>query len=172
MVFLEFSVKISALEEYGVRCMVLLAREDGASVTLPEFSTREGLSQPYVAKLLRILRESGLVISERGRNGGYTLTRPASEITLLEIFQALGEPIFDHEHCERYKGDLEECIHQKDCVVRGIWKTLNRFIAEFFRGITLDQLARGKYRMPIDLDVAGLSRGSIAGEHPASLQAT
>ena len=67
-------MKVSALEEYGIRCMVLLARQEGGSLTLPEISEAEGLSISYAGKLLNILKKAGLVKSVRGRLGGYALT--------------------------------------------------------------------------------------------------
>ena len=65
-------MKITAIEEYGLRCMILLARNN-APMSLPEISDAEGLSIPYAAKLLGILRKADLVSAERGRNGGYRL---------------------------------------------------------------------------------------------------
>ena len=51
-------MKVTALEEYGLRCMVLLARsEEDHPLTLPEFSDREGVSVPYAGKLLMILKK-------------------------------------------------------------------------------------------------------------------
>ena len=76
-------MKISAQEEYGLRCLLQLARaEEGQSVSITEIAAAEGLSAPYVAKLLAILRQQGLIESERGRTGGYRLTAPAGEIRL------------------------------------------------------------------------------------------
>ena len=76
-------MKISAQEEYGVRCLLQIGgRGLGASLTIPEISRAEGISSHYVAKLLRVLRRGGLVKSVRGQAGGYTLSRPLSEITV------------------------------------------------------------------------------------------
>ena len=67
-------MKITAQEEYGLRCLLRLARAgDGRSLTIPEIAADEGLSVPYVAKLLAVLRQAGLIESVRGRSGGYRL---------------------------------------------------------------------------------------------------
>ena len=67
-------MKLSAQEEYGLRCLLRLAREgESSSLTIPEISLSEGISNHYVAKLMRILRRGGFVRSARGQAGGYTL---------------------------------------------------------------------------------------------------
>ena len=70
-------MKFSSQEEYGLRCLLRIARQGRkASLTIPEISEAEGLSSFYVAKLMRILRRAGLVKSARGQIGGYSLSRP------------------------------------------------------------------------------------------------
>ena len=68
-------MKISSQEEYGLRCLLRLARGDEqSSLTIPEIAHAEGLSAPYVAKLLAVLREAGLVTSSAaGRSNRYRL---------------------------------------------------------------------------------------------------
>ena len=59
-------MKISAQEEYGLRCLLRLAQSgDRASATLPEIAAAEGLSVPYAAKLLSVLRQAGLIAENR-----------------------------------------------------------------------------------------------------------
>jgi Rrf2 family transcriptional regulator, iron-sulfur cluster assembly transcription factor len=156
-------VKISALEEYGIRCMVLLAKcEPEETLTLPEFQVREGLSIPYAAKLLIILKRAGLVRAARGRNGGYTLARAPEKIALKEIFDALGEPAFSSSHCGRHTGQFDICVHQDDCKVKVIWKSFDTFINQLLSGITLADVAAGK------LDILENVQVNIGGERGLS----
>ncbi|SYZ72182.1 Transcriptional regulator, BadM/Rrf2 family [Candidatus Zixiibacteriota bacterium] len=151
-------MKVTALEEYGLRCMILLARSGtGESLTLPEISAKEGLSLPYAGKLLMILKQSGLVKAVRGRRGGYTLAKPAEEIVLREVFDALGEPVFGPNHCERYNEDGECCVHNDDCTVRTVWGTFNRFVSGYLDSVTLADLVKGngnatKGELPTQMD--------------------
>ena len=141
-------MKITALEEYGMRCMVLLARcGRDETMTLPDFRIKEGLSIPYAAKLLMILKRAGLVKAVRGRNGGYALSRPAEEIVLKDIFEALGEPAFSSAHCEKHTGIFEICVHAGDCKVRDIWKTFGNFIDQILDKNTLADVVDGKLRI-------------------------
>jgi Rrf2 family protein len=151
-------MKITALEEYGMRCMVLLARcGPGETMTLPDFKIREGLSIPYAAKLLMILKRAGLVKAIRGRNGGYALARPADKIVLKDVFNALGEPVYSQTHCERHTGIFEICVHADDCKVRDIWKTFGNFIDQILDKISLADVVDGKLGI---LDAFKISSGN------------
>ena len=137
-------MRVTAIEEYGLRCMILLARNQELSLTLPEISAREGLSLPYAGKLLMILKRSGLVRAARGRKGVYLLAKPAQNIMLKEVFGALGEPVFSPSHCEKYAGDSECCIHVDDCTVKNIWGVFNEFVNGYVGRTTLADLASGR----------------------------
>ena len=75
-------MKFSAQEEYGLRCLIRIARfyEMGKSLTIPEISRGEGITEHTTAKILRVLRLGGFLESERGHLGGYTLSRPPGKI--------------------------------------------------------------------------------------------
>ncbi len=138
-------MRITALEEYGFRCMLLLAKHGlSSSLTLTEFAEHERLSIPYAAKLLALLKKAGLVKSVRGRNGGYALTRDPEKILLNEIFDSLGDRVFSPEHCDRYTGNEEFCIHTGDCSVRHIWMSFDGFISGMLSRITLAEVATGE----------------------------
>jgi Rrf2 family protein len=135
-------MKISAQEEYGVRCLLRLARA-GQSLTIPEIAQAENLSAPYVGKLLGVLRQAGFIESVRGRTGGYHLARPASEIRLGGVMLALGEPLYDDPgYCERHAGPetVGPCVHQDGCSLRGLWQTLEQWLRHTLDQITLDDL--------------------------------
>ena len=79
-------MKITAQEEYGLRCLLRLARAgSNESLTIPEIATAEALSVPYVAKLLAVLRTGGLVESVRGRSGGFRLLGVPAEVGLVRV---------------------------------------------------------------------------------------
>ena len=82
-------MKLSAQEEYGLRCLLQVARRPhGQSVTIPEIADAEGVSPHNVARYLGTLRKCGIVDSERGQHGGYTLTREPSSIVVSEVLSA------------------------------------------------------------------------------------
>src|SRR3954453_16250121 len=112
-------MKISAQEEYGLRCLMKVAQTPADSLTLHEIAAAEGLSVPYAAKLLSVLRQAGFLDSVRGRSGGYRLGLPSEQIGLGSLLFALGEPLFDEPgYCERHAGTAEGingCVHNSDC---------------------------------------------------------
>lgn len=138
-------MKVSALEEYGLRCLLQLAKTDGGPLTLPEISEREGLSLSYVGKLMMILKKAGLVQVVRGRQGGYMLTDKPDKIFLKAVFEALGGPLYDSGHCDRYTGDQDNCVHLEDCTVRRMWRGFSDMISAFLGKLTLADLAEGDY---------------------------
>ncbi|MCP4582944.1 MAG: Rrf2 family transcriptional regulator [candidate division Zixibacteria bacterium] len=141
-------MKITALEEYGLRCMLSLARNwPEKSVTMPELSTMEGLSIPYIGKLMIILKQARLVKAIRGRNGGYKLSDPPDKIHLDTVLKALGEPIYTSKHCDRYVGESKVCVHVSDCNVRHMWLSFNDFISSILHNLTLADLLNGNYKM-------------------------
>jgi Rrf2 family transcriptional regulator, iron-sulfur cluster assembly transcription factor len=161
-------MKVSAIEEYGIRCMLLLARcKSDETLTLPEFQEKEGLSIPYAAKLLMILKRAGLVKAARGRKGGYMLARAPEKIALKEILDALGEPAFSSAHCGRHTGQLDVCVHQDDCQVRVIWKSFDNFINQILAGITLADVAAGRLEILENMQI-GSERG-LSGNNEVPL---
>ena len=96
-------MRITAVEEYGLRCLLALAKEGTAGqLSISEIAEKEGLSVPYASKLLGILRKSGLVVAARGRSGGFSIAREPEKITMYEVLTALGGPLIDTNHCQKY----------------------------------------------------------------------
>jgi Rrf2 family protein len=141
-------MKITAQEEFGLRCLLHLARAaDGHSSTIPEIAAAEGLSAPYVAKLLAVLRQAGLIDSVRGRSGGYRLAGSPSDINLGSVLLALGEPLFDEPgYCQRHAGTETEgnCVHQGGCTLRALWHTLEDWMHRILEQVTLADLIQSE----------------------------
>lgn len=136
-------MKISSQEEYGLRCLMRIARaEDGQSLTIPEIAAGEGLSHPYVAKLLSVLRQAGLIDSVRGRSGGYRLADAPENISLGRVLQELGEPLFDEPgYCQRHAGtEHEVCVHLGECSLKALWSTLEHWMSSTLNRVTLADL--------------------------------
>ena len=138
-------MKITSQEEYGLRCLLRLARaEGGQSLTIPEIAADEGLSQPYVAKLLSVLRQAGLIDSVRGRAGGYRLADAPENVSLGRVMLALGEPLFDEpSYCDRHAGtETAVCVHRGECTLRALWSTLEHWMSHTLERVTLADLLR------------------------------
>lgn len=89
---------ISQTTEYALRAAVILARESGQWLTNQQIAEASGVPAGYLAKILRLLARADLVASQRGVGGGFTLARHASEISLLDVFDAV-DPIVRIRRC-------------------------------------------------------------------------
>ncbi len=150
-------MKVTAQEEYGLRCLLQIARRQvsggGGPVTLGEIAREEGLTVPHVAKMIRTLRKAGLVRSVLGRTGGYSLARGAGQISVAEVLAALGGGrLYDTAYCERHAGDLKVCMHMGDCSIRSLWGVLEVLLDRVLRRTMLSELINTEKMMHAVLD--------------------
>ena len=140
-------MKLSSQEEYGLRCLLYLARHEcGISLTIPEISQSEGISHHNVGKMLRILRQGGFVESDRGLHGGYVLARAPEHIVVADVLNALGGRLFDSSFCEQHSGAEESCAHTLSaCSVRALWRRLQDAVDAVLQELTLRDLLREGY---------------------------
>lgn len=137
-------MRLSSQEEYGLRCLLRLARKEATEpVSIQEIADAEGMTPEYVAKLMRVLREGGLVQSTRGAGGGYRLVRPAADVTIWQALEVLGGDFFSDSFCDSHPGQRRDCIHTTDCSIRALWKGINTMLRSALSGITLADLMRG-----------------------------
>jgi Rrf2 family protein len=91
-----------------------------------------------VAKILKQLARTGLLLSQRGVNGGYRMARPAHAVTVADVITAIEGPIALTECIEHADGD---CARESICQVRGNWQLINRRVLDFLGTITLAEMA-------------------------------
>ena len=139
-------MKITSQEEYGLRCLLQLARMPQHQIMrVKDIAGKEGLSSAYVEKLLRILSHAGLVHSVRGIKGGYMLNRPAASIMLGEVVRALGTMQTTNHICQHFTGNQRVCVHFNDCGLRSVWSGLTTYIQSFLDKTTLESLLEPEY---------------------------
>ena len=140
-------MKVSKSEEYGIRLVMSLATS-GGQLTIRELAGREGLPDTTVAKVVGRLRRAGLVEAERGRNGGYTLTRPAAEVSLASVVAAFEDQVFPSDFCDRMHPGEGRCARSASCGLRPVWHGLTAVIGNFLAGITVADLVAGSTASP------------------------
>jgi Rrf2 family protein len=143
-------MKLSSQEEIGLRCLVQLARQPDGASTIQEVARAEGLTPAYVAKILGILRRSGLVTATRGRDGGYALVRPAEDINLSEALIALGGRLYDIAFCDEHSANAAEggrCTHEGNCSLRPVLVNLDRLVHDALGRLSLKSLVRSEPAM-------------------------
>jgi len=136
-------MKVSALQEYGLRCLLQLARssEQGQAVSAEEISRKELLSPAYTEKVLQKLGKAGFIKSIRGAGGGYVLTRSPKEIVIGEVMRNIDGSFFS-ELCNHFSGTGDECAHISGCGIRPLWANLYKYIYGVLDKTTLSDLMR------------------------------
>ena len=136
-------MKFSAQEEYGLRCMVAMARHDPKkALAITDLARTEKLTTAYVGKLMRILRRGGLVESLHGPTGGYRLSRGPAETSVGEILSVLGGRLYEPGLCRKFPGDTPFCVHNTGCAIRSLWVGLDLIVGEVLSRTRLADLVR------------------------------
>ena len=129
-------LRVTKLTDYATVVLTALAARPDVVLSAAELAERAGLEMPTVAKLLKPLAQAGLVEGFRGTNGGYRLARAASQISLVEIVEAMEGPLGMTE-CSVHAG---ACGIEHSCGVRANWRRINDVVADALRSVTLAQM--------------------------------
>jgi Rrf2 family protein len=132
-------MKITAQEEYGLRCLLQLARNAGAELpmTVREVASNEGISVAYAEKILYQLSKAGLAESVRGVRGGFRIARRPEDVTVGDVVRALGSFLTHAAICQRFTGEERQCVHNKNCGLRPVWSTVNYQIQKLLDNMPL-----------------------------------
>jgi Rrf2 family protein len=134
-------MKFSAQEEYGIRCLLRIAKATTANgLTIPEISQLEGLTPSNVGKILRILRLGSFIESARGQTGGYKLARAPEEIIIGDVLSALGGKLYEDGFCSTHAGVERICTNSIDCSIRSLWSTIQNLLDGVLSKISLKDL--------------------------------
>lgn len=131
-------IRLSKFADYGIVIMTRMARSPEPWLTAPEVAALTRVPQPMASKILKVLAREGLVVSQRGAKGGYSLARPAAETSVAEVIAALEGPIA-----------LTACVDEGpgDCEIRGFcsahanWQRINDAIRGALENVTLAEMA-------------------------------
>ncbi|GBD25781.1 Putative HTH-type transcriptional regulator [bacterium HR30] len=125
--------------DYAVRALCYVAAQpQGRFVPRREIQVRQNIPAPFLSKILRSLVEAGLLTSVPGARGGFRLGRPASDITLREVYESVEGPL-----C------LIDCVNEEDeaccfapvCTQIHIWRGAQQLLAQYLEQITIQAIA-------------------------------
>jgi Rrf2 family iron-sulfur cluster assembly transcriptional regulator len=129
-------MRLTTKGRFAVTAMIDLAlRQHNGPVTLAGISQRQRISLSYLEQLFGKLRRHQLVESTRGPGGGYTLGRPAKDVTVADIIFAVDEPL-DATQC----GGKENCHDDQRCMTHDLWANLNAKMVEYLDSVNLADL--------------------------------
>jgi len=133
-------LKLSEATALGLHAVAVVSRADGP-VSVPTIAGELHASEAHLAKVLHALTQAGVLQSKRGPGGGYTLARPASQITLLDVYEALEGPVrrdgclFARPVCERVR-----------CILGGLVERVRDEVIEHLAATTVEDAANGRRR--------------------------
>ncbi len=154
-------MKLSTKSRYGVRAMFDMAYHAG---TLPaqikDISRRQQISPRYLEQIFQDLKKAGLLNSRRGPQGGYSLARPAEEITVKDIILA-AEGELELVNCVkglRKTKDTDEsadsaCQFDNRCVTQHIWSNASKILGDYFSGMSLKTLCDQAKEMGLEKEL-------------------
>jgi Rrf2 family protein len=135
-------LQISRRTEYGLRAMVYLAsKPQSAVVPFREIAVRMDVPQDFLAKILKKLVKERLAVSSRGARGGYSLGRPATEISMLDVIEAVEGKVQVNLCTDSSDGEHEGCAFTGACTMYGVWRLGQQRMIEVYRHAKLDKLA-------------------------------
>lgn len=129
-------IRISKLADYAIVIMNNIAASTTALPSAKGIASAVHLAEPTVSKLLKTLTKHQLLVSKRGVNGGYELARPATEITVADIIEAIdGEIVLTG--CDN---KTEHCSIVSSCTVSHNWRRISTNIRDALNKITLEDM--------------------------------
>ncbi len=126
-------LRVTKLTDYASVVLTVLASAPDTVLSATGLAERAGLEPPTVAKVLKPLAQAGLVQAFRGVAGGYRLARPAADISLVEIVEAMEGPLAMTE-CSIHEGN---CGIEHSCSARANWRRINDVVSDVLRSVTL-----------------------------------
>jgi Rrf2 family protein len=134
-------MKLTRGGEYGIRGVLYLAKQEGGRVSmLSAIAKDQDVPPRFLAKIFQALAKAGLVKSHRGAKGGFSLARPAVEITVRDVIEAIEGPI-NLNVCLVAPG---ECTRDNVCPVHSIWESAQEKMLGILGQANFDDLAKAE----------------------------
>lgn len=135
-------MRISTKSRYAIRALLDIAvNYKGDPVQIKEIARRQNISERYLENILTLLRAAGILLSEKGKGGGFILAKDPSEINMFDVIQIVEGKI----SIVKCVTSPSACIRSPKCVARDIWVKLSNGMKETLSSITLQDLII-KYR--------------------------
>lgn len=134
---------ISTKGRYALRVMIDIAvHSDGNYISLKDISARQNISVKYLEQVIALLNKAGFLISMRGNNGGYKLTKNPSSYTAGDILRA-AEGSLAPVACLKGGSDANGCERRALCSTIKFWENYDKAVSSYVDSVTLQDLVAG-----------------------------
>ncbi len=131
-------MKISTKGRYALRMLIELAqRKEEGFIPLKEIAQKQDISKKYLEQIVPIMNHSGLLLTNRGYQGGYKLAKDPAEVSVGMILRAT-EGSMAPVSCLENQQDI--CDRSEICMALTVWKGLEKVINEYLDGISLQDI--------------------------------
>ena len=131
-------LKISTRGRYAVRILLDIAmHQENGAVAMKDIARRQQISKKYGDQIGMQLSQAGLLLAARGRQGGYRMTRPAAEITVLQVLRNMEGSMVPVQCLETEPNYCDRCSY---CMTLPMWEGLNKVMTDYLGNITLQDL--------------------------------
>ena len=132
-------MRLSTKCEYGTRALIdLNLHSNNGPVLMKDIAKRQDITFKYLGQIFLLLKNRGFIRGQRGASGGYSLSKPAKDITLLEIFECLEGPLSITTCAENQLS----CPNSEKCAPHDVWKDTRTLLHNHLRNITLEDLTK------------------------------
>lgn len=132
-------MRISKIIDYGTLVLTHMANSPERVYSAADLATALSLGQPTVSKILKLLSQHELVRSSRGARGGYALGRPAEQISVAQIIDALEDQPFGLTECTALPG---ACTVEAGCHIRTNWQRINAIVRRTLEDVSVADMLR------------------------------
>ena len=133
-------MRITTRGRYGVRAVLKLTLSDrGKPISIRELSAEEEISPEFLEQIFFRLRKSGIIKSTRGPGGGFQMEKDPAEVSVKDIFDAVGEEI-SLTPCTTEDCPSPPCTRENRCLAHEMWVETSKYVNDYFRGITIKDI--------------------------------
>ncbi|MFP4559761.1 MAG: SUF system Fe-S cluster assembly regulator [Thiohalorhabdus sp.] len=129
-------LRISKMTDYGTVVMTHLAKNPEQRFSARELASDLHIGVPTVSKILKVLERGGLLVAQRGKNGGYSLARDPGQISVAQVIRAMEGPIALTECAS----DALQCDQEQSCSVQSNWQRINHAIMRALEGVSVAEM--------------------------------
>lgn len=129
-------LRISKMTDYGTVVMTHLAQHSERRYSARELAEEVHIGVATVSKILKILERAGLLVAQRGKNGGYSLAREPEAITVAQVIRAMEGPIALTECAS----EALQCDQEDSCTVQSNWQRINKAVMRALEEVSLAEM--------------------------------
>jgi Rrf2 family iron-sulfur cluster assembly transcriptional regulator len=137
-------MRITTKGRYALKAILFLTiHSEGSPISIKEIAADQKISPEFLEQLFFRLKKAGIIASVRGPGGGFTLDKPRHEVSVKDIFDAVGEGL-DLTPCTSCNEETPVCTEQDECLSYDVWRAAADKIQGYFSSLTLQAILEGK----------------------------